>query len=116
MEPIYELQADILKTLSHPRRLQIVHELAAAPCTVGRLATNLGITQPNVSQHLAVMRASGVVTAERIGREMRYRISDPDIIAACGLMRHALDRRLARLRDLSLEAPSLTPAVTVGRT
>jgi hypothetical protein len=47
---------------------------------------------------------------------MRYRISDPDIIAACGLMRHALDRRLARLRDLSLEAPSLTPAVAVGRT
>jgi hypothetical protein len=47
---------------------------------------------------------------------MRYRISDPDIIAACGLMRHALDRRLARLRDISLEATALTPAVPAGRT
>jgi DNA-binding transcriptional ArsR family regulator len=47
------------------------------------------------------MRASGVVEAERDGREMRYRLVDPDIITACGLMRGALQRRLARLADLS---------------
>lgn len=115
MEPLYELQAEILKTLAHPRRLQIAHELAVAPRTVGRLAVELGLAQPNVSQHLAVMRSSGVVVAEREGRETRYRISDPDIITACGLMRQALDRRLARLRDLSASTPiSPVPSLTTG--
>ena len=113
MEPIYELQAEILKTLAHPRRLEIVHELALGPRTVGRLADDLGLAQPNVSQHLALMRASGVVEAERDGREMRYRLADPDIITACGLMWGALQRRLARLADLSRSDASVGGASIV---
>ncbi|HET6744346.1 MAG TPA: metalloregulator ArsR/SmtB family transcription factor [Candidatus Limnocylindria bacterium] len=106
MDPIYELQAETLKTLANPRRLEIVHQLAAGPCTVGRLAAQLGLAQPNVSQHLALMRAAGVVEAERDGREMRYRLADADIITACGLMRQALQRRLSRFADLSAKAGS----------
>lgn len=119
MEPIYELQAEVLKTLAHPRRLEIVHELAFGPRTVGSLADDLGLAQPNVSQHLALMRASGVVEAEREGREMRYRLVDPDIITACGLMRGALQRRLARLADLTRSDPdergASTPVAAGGR-
>ena len=47
------------------------------------------------------MRTAGVVEAERIGREVRYRISDPDVIAACGLMRGVLERRFDRLASLT---------------
>lgn len=101
MEAIYELQADVLKTLAHPRRLEIVHQLALGPMSVGHLAGELGLPQPNVSQHLALMRTAGVVEAERDGREIRYRLADPDFIVACGLMRQALQRRIARLADLS---------------
>lgn len=121
MEPIYELQAEVLKTLAHPRRLEIVHELARGPRTVGTLAEELGIAQPNVSQHLALMRSTGVVESERDGREIRYRLTDPDIIAACGLMRQALQRRLARLAALSRSAsgtngaPAPTPVAHGGR-
>ena len=61
----------------------------------------MGISQPNVSQHLAVMRAAGIVEAERDGREVRYRLTDPDVIVACNLMRGVLMRRLARLGELS---------------
>ncbi|HET6380735.1 MAG TPA: metalloregulator ArsR/SmtB family transcription factor [candidate division Zixibacteria bacterium] len=104
MEPIYELQADVLRTLANPRRLQIVHHLATGPRTVGLLADELGLAQPNVSQHLALMRAAGVVEAERDGREMRYRLADPDIIVACGLMRQALQRRLACLARVARRA------------
>ncbi len=101
MDPIYELQADILKTLANARRLEMAHLLAGEPMTVGRLADRLSMAQPNVSQHLALMRAAGVVLAERDGREIRYRLADPDIIAACHLMRAALQRRLTRLAELS---------------
>jgi ArsR family transcriptional regulator len=113
MDPIFELQAETLKTLAHPRRLEIIHLLACKPASVGRLATELGLAQPNVSQHLALMRAVGVVEAERDGREIRYRLADPDILTACGLMRQALQRRLTRFAALSARAGGApTPAST----
>ena len=104
MDPLYSLQADLCKTLSSPRRLEILHLLTREPMEVGRLAEELGMTQPNVSQHLAVMRAVGVVEAERIGRDVRYRLVDPDIVVACELIRGVLQRRLTRLADLSSTA------------
>ncbi len=114
MEPIYELQADILKTLANPRRLEMAHLLAEGPMTVGRLAEHLALAQPNVSQHLALMRAAGVVEAERDGREIRYRLADPDIIAACHLMRAALQRRLTRLAELSTRPTGVPTPVAAG--
>jgi len=107
------LQADVLKTLANPRRLEILHRLADGPREVGRLAAELGLPQPNVSQHLAVLRGAGVIEAERDGREVRYRLADPDVIVACGVMRAVLERRLARLALLSR---SLAPAPTAGAT
>lgn len=111
VDEILILQADVLKTLAHPRRLEILHRLAGGPIEVGRLADELGLSQPNVSQHLAVLRSAGVVDAERTGREVRYRLSDPDVMRACGLMRAVLERRLNRLARLSQ-----TAAVPTGTT
>jgi len=113
MDHIYELQANVLKTLSNPRRLEILHRLADGPCEVGRLAIELGMSQPNVSQHLALMRAAGVVTAVRDGREVRYELSDPDVMVACNLMRGVLRRRLSRL--MADSAPELDLRTTAGR-
>jgi DNA-binding transcriptional ArsR family regulator len=101
MDEITSLQAEVLKVLSSPRRLAILHCLAEEPMEVGRLATELGVSQPNVSQHLAVMRAAGLVEATRDGREIRYRIADPDVIVACAVMRGVLERRIARLSRLA---------------
>jgi DNA-binding transcriptional ArsR family regulator len=101
MDQITTLQADILRTLAHPRRLEILHVLAEGPCEVGRLADRLGISQPNASQHLAVLRGSGLVEAGREGREVRYRLVDPDVMVACGIMRGVLERRLRDLARLS---------------
>ena len=104
MDEIDTLQADIMRTLAHPRRLRIIHLLAGGPVEVGRIALDLGISQPNASQHLAVMRTAGVVETERNGREVRYRLADPEIVAACDLMRGVLARRLRRLGGLSAAA------------
>lgn len=101
MDPIYTLQAEVLKTLANPRRLEIVHRLAEGACGVGQLAEELGIPQPNVSQHLALLRSAGVVVAEREGREVRYRLFDPDVVIACDVMRGVIQRRMAHLNRLS---------------
>jgi ArsR family transcriptional regulator len=101
MDEITILQAEILKTLASPRRLEIIHALARGPIEVGRLAELIDASQPNISQHLAVLRTAGIVEAERDGREVRYRLADPDVTVACGLMRSVLERRLTRLAQLA---------------
>lgn len=102
MDEITILQAEILKVLASPRRLEILHRLADGSMEVGRLASEIHASQPNVSQHLAVLRTAGLVESARDGREVRYRLADPDVIRACDLMRAVLARRLARLGELAL--------------
>ncbi|HJT63402.1 MAG TPA: metalloregulator ArsR/SmtB family transcription factor [Candidatus Limnocylindria bacterium] len=113
MDEISAMQVDVLRALANPRRLEILHRLADGPVEVGALAAELGISQPNASQHLSVMRTAGVVEAERIGREVRYRVTDPDVIVACGLMRAVLERRIDRLAGLSA-GMRLTPSDPVA--
>jgi ArsR family transcriptional regulator len=117
MDEITILQAEVLKTLASPRRIEILHALAAGPIEVGRLATSICASQPNVSQHLAVLRGAGLVEAERAGREVRYRLADPDVMVACGLMRAVLERRLTRLGEIAAGATmasgSASPAATL---
>ena len=117
MDDITILQAEVLKTLASPRRIEILHVLARGPIEVGRLAELIGASQPNVSQHLAVLRASGIVDAERDGREVRYRLSDPDVMVACGLMRGVLERRLTRLGEMaaSSQASASIPVSSASR-
>jgi len=101
MDALLVLQAEVLRTIAQPRRLEILHRLADGPAEVNRIAADLGVSQPNVSQHLAILRSAGLVEAERVGREVVYRLSDPDVMVACGVMREVLQRRLAHLGRLS---------------
>jgi DNA-binding transcriptional ArsR family regulator len=110
MDELTILQAEVLKTLASPRRIEILHELARGPIEVGRLAETIGASQPNVSQHLAVLRSAGIVEAERDGREVRYRLADTDVTVACALMRGVLERRLARLGAVAATASAPTTA------
>lgn len=109
MDELTILQADVMRTLANPRRLDILHALANGPIEVGRLAEAVGASQPNVSQHLAVLRGTGIVEAERDGREVRYRLADADVMVACGLMRALLERRLTRLAGIAAGAQRTEP-------
>jgi ArsR family transcriptional regulator len=116
MDPIHELQAEICRTLAHPLRIAILHHLAEGPRGVNVLARELDITQPNASQHLSVMRTAGLVEAERDGREMLYRLADPDVMIACEQMARVMRRRLARIADLSarLDGVAADAATSTG--
>lgn len=103
-DDIDAIQASLLRTLASAHRLRIVHRLGVGPCEVNELARDLGLSQAAASQHLAAMRAVGLVEAVRDGRTARYELCDPEILAACSLMRSALVRRLSRLGDLAAAA------------
>lgn len=76
-----ELQrpADLLKALSNPLRLAIVLELRADDRCVHEIVEAVGATQALVSQHLRVLRGANVVTGQRRGKEIAYRLADDHI-------------------------------------
>ena len=101
-QDIYHLQASLLKTIASPRRLELIHLLGVeGPTEVRKLAEYFDMPQPAISQHLSALRTAGLVEAIRDGREVRYQLSDPEIVAACGLMRQVLIRRINRLGDVA---------------
>lgn len=73
-----EAAALMLRALANPTRLAVALRLLEGPCTVAMLETDLGLRQPNLSQHLAELRDTGVVSAERQSRNMIYSLADDE--------------------------------------
>jgi len=91
---LYELHASICQSLSHPKRLEVIDRLRAGEMSVTDLAASLEISQPNLSQHLTLMRQKGIVTTHREGLNIYYRLASPKIVKACDLMREVLVEHL----------------------
>jgi ArsR family transcriptional regulator len=80
MKVDYTRQAELLKVLANPTRLQIVHSLLNAGCrNVGCMERGTGMSQSCISQHLQKLKAAGVVTAERSGNEVYYKAASPEV-------------------------------------
>lgn len=71
-----------LEALAHPVRLRLVRTLARGPHTTGELADAWGLTPPEVSRHLALLRRAGLLTSRRRGRYVHYAL---DLTAATTL-------------------------------
>ena len=75
----YTEQAALLKALSNPVRLQIVHSLLRGGCrNVSCMEQGTGMSQSCISQHLQKLRSAGVVAAQRSGNEVYYRAASRD--------------------------------------
>lgn len=112
LDPVDEIdliQVTLIRALASPHRLRVIHLLGERPLGVSELARELGLGQATVSQHLAAMRSVGLVEATRDGRTVQYRLADPDIVAACDLMRSVVVRRLSALGSLAAAAGVPTP-------
>jgi DNA-binding transcriptional ArsR family regulator len=68
-----------LKLLANPERLLLLCELSRREMCVGELEDELGIHQPTLSQQLGVLRTQGVVETRREGKNIYYRVSDPNV-------------------------------------
>ncbi|GIF85501.1 hypothetical protein Cba03nite_68500 [Catellatospora bangladeshensis] len=76
----YARAGELLRALAAPVRIAIVTELATnGERHVHELVERLRVAQPLVSQHLRVLRAAGVVRAERHGREIAYSLVDDHV-------------------------------------
>jgi ArsR family transcriptional regulator len=82
------LQASLaIKAIAHPLRLKILCVLGADELSVQEIVENVGTTQSNISQHLAILRAKGVLTTRKDANRVYYRIGDQRTLKLVGMMR-----------------------------
>ena len=78
--------AELLRLLGNPNRLRILCQIGEEERSVAQLERSLGIRQPGLSQQLAELRQSGLVTARRESRSIFYSIADERARAILGLL------------------------------
>jgi len=86
MQPTYEIKARLLRILANPRRLEIVDLLYDREMTVTEISQTLGVSQATTSQHLAVLRNSGILESRKERNFVRYKLADQRIGSACRVM------------------------------
>ena len=74
--------AAVARALGDPKRLCVLESLADGELSVGDLAARVVCQVPNMSQHLAVLRSAGLVTARRDGSTVYYRLADDRVLEA----------------------------------
>ncbi|HEX8984438.1 MAG TPA: metalloregulator ArsR/SmtB family transcription factor [Bryobacteraceae bacterium] len=93
-DQVYELQVRVCKSFANSTRLRMLDLLAKQELTVSELQEALKITTPNVSQHLAILKAAGVVTTRRDGKQIYCSLALPEVKQACQLIRDVLRAQL----------------------
>lgn len=99
-EQIFEMQVRICKAFANSTRLRMLDLLAKRECTVSDIQSALGITLPNVSQHLSILKSAGVVTTRRDGKQVYCSLTLPEVKEACQLIRNVLRAQLRNGRRL----------------
>jgi len=96
-QALYEQFAIVAKALGHPQRLELIEHLAQGPRSVEALATKLGLPIANTSQHLQNLRRAGLVTAERDGKFVVYRLADETVLPLFASLRMVAERNIGEV-------------------
>ena len=94
------LHANICQALGDPKRILILYALYEQPRHVTALADDLRLPQPTVSRHLRVLRQRALVSTERDGAAVVYRVADDRMITVLNEMRQVMRDALTRQSDL----------------
>ncbi|RPH60887.1 MAG: ArsR family transcriptional regulator [Acidobacteria bacterium] len=97
---LYGQLARLGKALSSPHRLEILELLAQGERTVDSLATEMGLSLANTSQHLQTLRQAALVESRKDGLFVHYRLVDPDVFELSTVIRSVAERRLADVERL----------------
>lgn len=76
-----------LKAMSHPLRLKILCILGGKEVSVQDIVDNVGTSQSNISQHLAILRDKGILAARKDANRVYYRVGDARTLELIGMMR-----------------------------
>ncbi|MEO8485831.1 MAG: metalloregulator ArsR/SmtB family transcription factor [Betaproteobacteria bacterium] len=94
LAPVFDAVAEYFGLLAEPTRLAILHTICNDERSVSAIVAATGATQTNVSRHLGLLHAAGVVSRRRDGSSVLYRVADPVFVEIC---RSACVRIAARI-------------------
>src|SRR6266540_5433360 len=100
---LYGQFARIGKALSSPHRLEILELLAQSERTVDSLATEVGLSLANTSQHLQALRQAALVDSRKDGLFVYYRLAGAEVFELSRVLRTVAAHRLADLERLVRE-------------
>ncbi|WP_103530635.1 metalloregulator ArsR/SmtB family transcription factor [Streptomyces sp. SM11] len=109
--PLYQAKAEFFRMLGHPVRIRVLELLQAGPLPVRDLLAAIEVEPSALSQQLAVLRRSGIVTATREGSTVVYELAGGDVAELMRAARRILtgmltdrDGLLAELREAEVSA------------
>ena len=115
--PLYQLKAEFFKTLAHPARIRVLELLSRREYAVGEMLPEVGIEPANLSQQLAVLRRTGLVSARKSGSTVYYSLTSPHVAELLAVARLILTGVLSGQVELleDLRAPvNAGPGVTAN--
>src|SRR6266496_4009501 len=100
---LYDVVAQVAQAAANPHRLELLDLLVQAPRSVEQLAEAGAMSVANASQHLQRLKRAGLVTSERRGTTIRYRIADPAVARLWIELRTVAEQQLGEM-DRALDA------------
>ena len=113
-ERVFEQAAELFAVLATPIRLQILSALCEQEKSVGEMLMEIETTQPNLSQHLAVLFKTGVLAKRKCGTQVIYRVQSQKAVELCRSVCTQIAIEMAETdmlppgQTLGLRAPELT--------
>jgi ArsR family transcriptional regulator len=98
--PLYEAKAEFFRMLGHPVRIRVLELLQDGPKPVRDLLAAIEVEPSNLSQQLALLRRSGIVTASRTGSTVVYELAGGDVAELLVAARRILAVLLAGRQEL----------------
>ncbi|MEV7770231.1 metalloregulator ArsR/SmtB family transcription factor [Kitasatospora sp. NPDC086791] len=106
--PLYQHKAEFFKTLGHPVRIRVLELLSEHEQAVADLLPEVGVEAAHLSQQLAILRRTGLVTSRREGAGVYYRLTTPEVADLLAVARSILGAlltdRAGLLDELRTEA------------
>ncbi|PIW66538.1 MAG: transcriptional regulator [Candidatus Omnitrophica bacterium CG12_big_fil_rev_8_21_14_0_65_43_15] len=93
-EKMYEMHAEVCKSMANPTRLRIMNLLREGEKSVEELREKLKLPKANLSQHLSILRQRRIVSTRRAGLNIYYKVANPKMIKACDILREVLLEQL----------------------
>jgi ArsR family transcriptional regulator len=108
-QALIEFKAGIFHALAHPTRVAVAEILREGEVSAGAIQERTGLEQANLSQHLAVMRAKGLVTNRKDGNQVYYSLRDPMLAQVLDIMRQYFLTHLSEVSELLQAMASESP-------
>lgn len=99
---IFERQARICQAFANSTRLRMLDYLGKREWAAADLQRALGITKANLSQHVAILKAVGIVGSRRNGKQVHFFLLMPEVKNACRLIRDVLRAQIRSGQRLTL--------------